>query len=153
MKIDKKGKYKMVNSSDIWEATKSVMRVTNPLTAMMIDVAEKAVGKSSSISENGDIEEMKLEAMRQEISARMSEVQAKVAQELAIANRIDTAEEVTIEEFYDLSGESGIGLNAKQDSVNLGANGSGRKVTKRIYTFKGFRETEVKVIETAKESE
>lgn len=140
----------MVNSSNIWEATKKVIRVTNPLTAMMIDTVEKSVGKSSSITEKGDIEEMKLEAMRQEISARMSEVQAKVAQELAIANRIDTAEEVTIEEFYDVSGEGGIGLNAKQDNITLGVNGGGRKVTKRIYTFKGFRDKEVEVVESTK---
>lgn len=140
----------MVNKSDVWEISKNIIRITNPLTAMMIDTVEKSVSKSNVIAEKGDLEEMKLEATRQEVSTRISELQAKVAQELAIANRIDTAEEVTIEEYYDVTGEGAVGLNGSQENITLGINGSGRKVTKRIYKFKGFRNNELKVVESTK---
>lgn len=132
----------------MWETTKKVIKITNPLTGMIIDAVEGSIGKSSRITEKGDIDEMKLEAMRQEISARISEVQAKVAQEIAIANRIDEAEEVTIEEYYDISGEGGIGLKASEGNATFGINGGGRKITKRIYTFKGFRNDEMEIIES-----
>lgn len=50
----------------------------------------------------------------------MAESQAKVAQELAIAQRINTAEEVEIEEFYDVSGKGNIGLQVDMKSETLG---------------------------------
>ena len=66
----------------------------------------------------------------------MAEAQARVAQELAIAKRIEVAEEVEMEEFYDYSGEASLGLKADKQSVSLGAGASGRRVSKRIYRFK-----------------
>ena len=68
---------------------------------------------------------------------QMAEAQAKVAQELAIAKRIELAEQVEIEDFYDTSGDGNIGLKVDVTSVALGASGSARKVTKRIYKFSG----------------
>lgn len=82
----------------------------------------------------------------------MAEDQAKVAQEIAIARRIDTAEEVTIEEFYDTSGEAGIGLNSNGENISLGVNGSARRVTKRIYTFKGWRDGGLEAMNSLKET-
>jgi len=70
----------------------------------------------------------------------MAERQAKVAQELAIAQRIRTAEEVEVEELYDYSGEGNLGLNVKDEGVMLGACGKGSRVVKRICRFKGVRE-------------
>jgi len=64
--------------------------------------------------------------------------QAKVEQELAISRRIDGAEEVEIEEFYDLSGKGNAGLNTDGETVSLGFGGEGRRVTKRIIKFKGY---------------
>ncbi len=136
----------MVKKTDMWEITKNVMRATNPLTAIIFDVVENSVSKSNKIVEKGDINEMEAEATRQEISTKIAALQAKVAQELAIANRIDTAEVVTIEEYYDVMGEGGLGLKGNKDSVTLGINGSGRNVTKRIYKFKGFRDKNLKDI-------
>lgn len=60
--------------------------------------------------------------------------------EIAIIRRIDTAEKVSIEEFYDVSGDGGIGAQATEKSLNIGINGSGHKVTKRVYSFDGWRE-------------
>lgn len=71
----------------------------------------------------------------------MAEAQAKVAQELAIAKRIEIAEEVEIEEFYDINAEGNVGINAKEQSISLGASASGRRVSKRIYKFSGVNAT------------
>lgn len=84
---------------------------------------------------------MQQEAAKQEISLKMAELQARVAQEVAIARRIDTAEEVSIEEYYDTSGKGGIGVVAEGESTSAGISGSGKRVSKRVYTFKGWSES------------
>lgn len=75
-------------------------------------------------------------------SVRLSDLerQAKIIRELAIARRIDTAEKVTIEEFYDTKGDGNIGVKAEEKKVSIGANASGEKVAKRIYTFEAWRD-------------
>ena len=78
-------------------------------------------------------------ALRQEIEARVLKEQARIEQELAIARRIDSAEEVEIEEYYDTSGEGALGLKGDESSVTVGASGSAKKIVKRIYKFKGYR--------------
>ena len=87
--------------------------------------------------ESGDVIELKKEEAMQEVSMRMAERQAKVAQELAIAERIRDAEEVSIEEYYDnsLEGQAGVGANA--EGVNFGIGGKTGTVSKRIFRFKG----------------
>jgi uncharacterized membrane protein len=87
--------------------------------------------------EKGDVVELKKEEAMQEISMRMAERQAKVAQELAIAERIRDADEVSIEEFYDNSIEGQAGLVANKESVNIGVGGKSGAVSKRIFRFRG----------------
>lgn len=61
----------MADMNIFWETSKSIMRVTNPLTYLVVDAAQKAIGKSNAVTETGDIDEMKKEALRQEIISRM----------------------------------------------------------------------------------
>lgn len=61
-----------------------------------------------------------------------------MAQEDAIADRIRNAEEVQIEEFYDLSGQGTLGATIGNGTVSAGIGASGSKVSKRVYTFKGL---------------
>jgi hypothetical protein len=128
--------------STAWEITKGAIRYTNPLLGLIVDATEKTIDKAKAATDSGDIQKLQIEAQRQEIALRMSEFQAKVAQEVAIARRIDTAEEVEIEEFYDTSGKGNIGVNAKTEgeslSVGVGIAGEGRRVTKHIYRFRGL---------------
>jgi hypothetical protein len=105
---------------------------------LIYEVTANSIKKSKEIAEEGDLEKLQIEAARQEIESRIAEFQARVAQELAIARRIENALEVEIEEVYDSSGEGNLGVNIKEGVLNLGASGSGRKVTSRIYRFKGF---------------
>ncbi|MED4802625.1 hypothetical protein [Bacillus atrophaeus] len=89
-------------------------------------------------SEN--LEELESEVARQEV---ISEAQAKVFQEIAIADRIMRANEVEIEEYYDTQGDGAAGVQYKESNLNIGVSGSGRRISKRVYRFKGFKETEL----------
>ncbi|WP_417914735.1 hypothetical protein [Candidatus Electronema sp. JM] len=102
----------------------------------------KNVESFSESSGKSSLQELKEDALREEIKASVLQNQAKVEQELAIARRIDSAEEVEIEEYYDFFGHGGIGLNGDSVGVTFGLNGEGRKVTKRVIKFKGCKPIE-----------
>jgi hypothetical protein len=115
----------------------SALKYTNPLTRAVAEALEKNLEKINELSNNGSVEDLQKMAEKQKIEMQILEAQAKVEQELAIARRIDTAEEVIIEEYYEGTGEGKVGLNAKEGNVNLGLSGEGRRISKRVYTFKG----------------
>ena len=101
-------------------------------------LAEAVVGNSiASKTKSEDIPGLQNEAARQELEMKIAEAQARVAQEIAIARRIETASEVDIEEYYDLSGQGHLGLKAGESGLSLGAGAAGRRVRKRIYKFRG----------------
>jgi len=113
----------------------------NPLlnpTGYLIGLGVKKIVES--ISESGQsttIDELEEMNRRAQIKANALLAQAKVEQELAISRRIDSAEEVEIEEFYDTSGKGNLGFSGEAEKVTLGLGGEGRRVTKRIIKFKG----------------
>jgi len=115
-----------------------VAYAANPLLGLIVEYTSKAVTKSNAIAETGELDAISEEAQRQEVSLRLAEGQARVAQEVAIAHRIENAQEVEIEEFYDYSGEGHAGLKADAGNVTVGIGGAGKRVSKRIYKFKGF---------------
>jgi len=111
--------------------------IFNP-TSYLIGLGVKKIVESISESDNSTpMTTLKEKSLRAEIKAKALLAQAKVEQELAISRRIDSAEEVEIEEFYDTSGKGNAGLNSDGESVSLGLGGEGRRVTKRIIKFKG----------------
>lgn len=122
-----------------WLKTKSVIWQVSPIAGLVAELAEKGSQLISSASEKG-VAELADEATKQTIQMRFAQQQARVAQELAIARRIDNAEEVEIEEYYDLSGKGtlGLSLDQKKQTGTLGLGGEGHQVTKRIYRFKGW---------------
>lgn len=93
------------------------------------DEIKEAEGKS--------VETLETEARKQQIVMDFQAHQARVAQEICIAQRIASSLEVEIEEYYDTSGKGSAGVKAEEKSVTLGLSGEGRKVTKRIIKFKG----------------
>ena len=99
--------------------------------------SEKLIQKVMDNEDSSSLSELRDEAQRAEIQAQTLLSQAKVEQELAISRRIDSAEEVEIEEYYDTSGKGSAGLNTDGAGVNFGLSGEGRRVTKRIIKFKG----------------
>ncbi len=111
--------------------------ILNP-TGYLIGLGIKKIVESISESDSSTpMSTLKEESLRAEIKAKALLAQAKVEQELAISRRIDSAEEVEIEEFYDTSGKGNAGLNTEGESISLGLGGEGRRVTKRIIKFKG----------------
>jgi hypothetical protein len=120
------------------EIAKSALYVTSPLLGRLLEVTVGSVDDSEQVAETGGLEELRKEADRQELMMHMAERQAKVAQELALARRIESAAEVEMEEFYDISGSAQAGLNTDGSTVSLGVGGKGQKVTKRIFRFKGI---------------
>lgn len=108
------------------------------ISSLITEATVKAINKSRNVAETGDINELQEEAAKQEIEGRISEFQARVAQEVAIAKRIENAYEVEIEEFYDSTGEGSLGAQLKEGAFNFGASGSGRRVKSRVYRFKGW---------------
>lgn len=124
-----------------------VMMALNPSVFLIAKGTEKAIEKFQNMSDS-TIDELKIESARQELLAQMSQAQAKVAQELAIATRINTAEVVEIEEFYDASGKGGIETNMTEGTISGGINAGARKVTKRVYKFTGWHEGAKEVFES-----
>lgn len=87
--------------------------------------------------ETGDMTKVREETERQENEMRRLEAQAKVAQETAIAARIASAGEVQIEEYYEYAGDGKLGASVDEKGLTIGASGSGRRISKRIYRFSG----------------
>ena len=77
----------------------------NPTGFLVSKIAEYALESIKDDPSKKTLEELELVAKKQELQMQMAEAQAKVAQELAIAKRIEIAEEVEIEEFYDLNAD------------------------------------------------
>jgi hypothetical protein len=136
----------MLSWLDKLDTKEKVMLALIPSTYLLTKGAEKAVEKIHGMSDS-TITESKQESARQELLAQIAQVQARVAQELAIATRISTAEVVEIEEFYDTSGKGGISATMQGDSVTAGITGEGRKVTKRVYKFTGWHDGAKEVFE------
>jgi hypothetical protein len=106
-----------------------------PLVTTLIKIISN--DKITKVVESGTIEEINKEIKQQDISLMIAQQQARFAQELAIALRIETADEVEIEEFYDNSKDGNLGVKGNEEGLNIGLSGSGKRITKRIYKFKG----------------
>ncbi|HFD4029231.1 hypothetical protein HJ124_23145 [Vibrio parahaemolyticus] len=106
-------------------------------TDLISFAVKKLVENYSNGSDSKTSLELSEEATKAEIESRILLSGAKVEQELAIARRIDSAEEVEIEEYYDTSGKGNLGLTTDGSTISAGLGGEGRKVTKRIIKFKG----------------
>ena len=130
-----------------WEAAKVALRYTSPVGWLVTEGVEKAAQLVANASEKG-VDPLKEEIAKQNLQMQFAQQQARVAQELAIARRIDDAEEVEIEEFYDTSGKGSVGISIDQSSqtASIGAGAEGRRVTKRVYHFKGWRPQDNDVI-------
>lgn len=118
-----------------------IMSSWNPTVYVLELAIRKAMDafNTSASSDSVTAEELSEDAVKANIQSSVLQEQAKVEQELSIARRILIAEEVEIEEFYDTSGNGGLGIKKEVESgLTVGAHGSGRKITKRVIKFKGF---------------
>ncbi len=84
------------------------------------------------------MEELELEVAKQKILMEFQTHQARVSQEIAIAERISTSHEVEITEYYDVSGKGQAGIAAQESGITAGIGGEGRKITHRTIKFSGL---------------
>ena len=89
-------------------------------------------------AESGGLASLAEEAKKQRVVMEFQAHQARVAQELAIAERIASSNEVVIEEYYEGSGKGHAGIKADGEAISLGAGAEGRRVTKRVIRFSGW---------------
>ena len=127
----------MSNKNTALQVTQKALYVVSPMLGRLMEITTGSTDETEEASKHGSIDDLRREAERQELTMHMTERQAKVAQELALARRIETADEVEMEEFYDLSGSAHAGLKTDGSTVSAGLGAQGQKVTKRIFRFKG----------------
>jgi hypothetical protein len=128
----------------VWEIAKTTLKYTSPVAWLVVEGTEQAA-KSIATASDAGVEKLGEEVAKQNLHMQFAQQQARIAQELAIARRIDNAEEVEIEELYDTSGKGNVGLTI-DETATFGLGGTGRRVTKRIYRFKGLTPKESEVI-------
>ena len=124
-------------SIEFWEVALEAAVAAMPLMGPPAAALLRAARDSKKASESNDLTVLSDEAQRQEVELHMAGMQAKVAQEMAIAQRIESADEVEIEEYYEGSGEGTAGVKAGDGALTLGVGGKGSRVTRRVYRFKG----------------
>lgn len=137
-----------------WDVAKVILRTQSPVAWLVAEGAEAAAKTIAKASEKG-LETLQDEVAKQNLQMQFAQQQARIAQELAIARRIDNAEEVEIEEFYDTAGKGNVGLSMdlKKETASIGLGAEGRLVTKRVYHFKGWRTSEAEVVTQVIEGE
>lgn len=130
----------MPKVNDVVTVSLSMMKVMSPLVYDVVSSLAEMSKKTSGVVEEGNIDKMTDEAKKQEVRTQIALEQMKIVQELAIAKRIETADEVEIEEYYDNNIKGNMGLKGEDTGISLGISGSNQKVVKRIYKFKGYNE-------------
>lgn len=107
-----------------------------PLAGLILDAvtrSQKAVAEAEASGDKSLDAEMKRQQPVMEFQAHM----ARVAQEVAIAERMAFADEVEIKEYYEGTGKGTAGFNIDGTAAIAGLSGEGRRVTKRVIKLKG----------------
>jgi hypothetical protein len=81
--------------------------------------------------------EHRMEIQREREHTRRSQVLAKAEIDLAIAKRIETANSVEIEEYYDASVKGHAGASKDDKGAQIGIGGEGQRVVKRKIVLEG----------------
>lgn len=102
-----------------------------------VERSQKAVTEAEESESGSGVEGLAAEARRQRIVMEFQAHTARVAQEIAIAERMATADVVEIEEFYEGVGKGNVGVQVEGASAVVGLGGEGRKVTKRVIKISG----------------
>ena len=118
---------------------KKVVKTLFPIQTMIYDNITKSQLISESVLGGGNMIKIQAELNRKRAEAEMNELNAKVSQELAIAERIRNAEVVEIEEYYENGGGGKATGTMTKESTVLELAGDSKKIVKRVYTFKGIR--------------
>ena len=117
-------------------AASTLLGATFPFGTLIGAAVAAATNAVSKASEKG-VDELEQEVRKQYLQLAIAQEQARVSQEMAIAERIANSVDVEIEEFYDSSAKGKAKADVKPDSFSFGLEGEGKKVVRRIYRFTG----------------
>ena len=131
-----------MSTETIFSVVEAAKFALNPTGYLIRKIASNVVEDSTNAKPDR-LEDLRIEAERQALEMKMAEAKARVAQELALAQRIETAEEVEMEEFYETAADGKAGVSVEGEGLSAGISGSGRRVTKRVFRFKGVAMTQV----------
>src|SRR5688572_492810 len=112
-----------------------------PLLGPIAGAMIQAVKNAKDAVDVGDLGRLGHVVQRQALALRMAELQARVAQEPAIAQRIARAAEVEIEEYYEAGSEGTLGFRPGPGGGVVGGSAASRRVSKRVFRFLGTRDT------------
>lgn len=116
-----------------------ILKTIFPLHSFIYENVIKSQAVSETILEGGNIVKIQAELNKKRAEAEMNELNAKVLQELAIAHRIENAVDVEIEEYYENGGGGKVTGNMNENNPVVEISGDSKKVTRRVYKFKGLR--------------
>lgn len=120
----------------------------NPIANLIVDVISQTMGIQKI--------ELDLDKIKNETKTNIPmddlKEQIRIVQDLAIAKRIETADEVEIEEYYESEKEGNLGLKGNQEGISLGASGSGSRVVRRVYKFKGYNDKRIDAYEQTRDN-
>jgi len=121
--------------ASVWKVASDWLRFDPILGPVAKAIAMGA--ESLDAASKGTTSELLEEAKRLEIRMRSAEQQARVAQEMAIAVRIERAKTVVMVEYYESEGQvkGGASADINTQSVFLGVGAGGRRITKRVFLF------------------
>lgn len=117
-----------------------VMKALKVIYAPQISAYEGIASLLKRSPEEKELQAFKVQIQRDEAKAALAKSMAAVQQEIAIASRISTADEVEIEEYYEAAGKGSAGATIDEKGAMLGVSGEGRRITKRVLRFKGWRD-------------
>lgn len=124
---------------------KMSMMISSPMADIISSLIGEIITDKDILEGETSIEKIKDKSNVEDVSLQLLKERVRVAQEIAIALRIETADEVEIEEFYDNYKDINAGLKGNSEGVTFGVNGTGKRVVKRVYKFKGYNNQDVEI--------
>lgn len=121
------------------KASEKIIKSIFPIHSFIYESIKNSPVIAESILEGGNFIKLNAEMTRKRAEAEMHELNAKVAQELAIAYRIENAVDVEIEEYYENGGSGKLTGTMTQQSTVVDVGGDSKKIVKRVYKFKGLK--------------
>lgn len=116
---------KPMSTEMIVKITQETLNGMSPHLGRLMQITLRLAEHALPAAQIGTIDDLRAEA-RQGLTMRMAERQAKVAQELALAPRIESGDDVGMEEYYDIRGSDRVAIKTGETGAAL-VSGAGPK--------------------------
>ena len=127
------------------------IQVSSVVGEILRESIKLIVGSSVSIQIEGEDIKNENDELNNNLSLDELRKQITLVQELAIARRIETADEVEIEEYYGESSSSKADGKVTAQGIGIGAEMNGGNITKKVYKFKGYNDKRIEAYEQTRD--